>query len=645
MTTQQYQIKRVTAQAGLDNFNTPISQIQAALNTLEGKLQGISNKQALIQYQQPLYRQNDVITAQIGDLMYWDAQAAAFRPALSLLRAYPGQQGQSLQAPCSRVCGMLLSIHNGTGTLLTGGFYTSQAAVLGCLGPNALPGTYYLSSTDQGKAVKDTKGMLRQPVLQYFGNGKFCIPLYYMAQDTHQHATIILQGHWVPLFGDSGLSYKYMPTSQQVSLFAQLGQLTTGTTAIFYKGVLQTPNMDLFKIIDSQLYLTKGQPPVAGDVLLANHYPLAYGSPIVRSVQSVSPRLAVTSKGHGQIQLDLQDFQYASQQLVEGTAIHSIKDNVIVRTPVITDLQAGSGITITKSATGAALISSSYLAQTPLQATLVNFNGAVQVAQQNFIYTTFVKGSDTSIVYYMPVHDVREQSVMAAYPWVQAASQGTLTVRMDFVPIAKQAPVQLPVSLPTVGGLTIPQVDKGCVYFVQGKQGITIKGPGMLVCCLQHSSSDSALSLLRYGFILHHAVAYPDVNKPTTSSVDAMIYSSVVAGEDIPAFTTVYIKQGKAYICRAAQDATYDLAVGMTAEDYAQGSDVSIISAGTIQNSSLALTPGAPIYIGAAGQVLQNMDQAAQSTLSYVQRVGIALNSTTIQVRIGTAISLMDASM
>lgn len=85
-----------------------------------------------------------------------------------------------------------MAVNGATATILCGGIYKDGAVADACLGVNALAGTYYLSPDTPGKAVLDPGQNLRQPVLQYMGDGKFSLSCFYLAHDGHQHASIIL---------------------------------------------------------------------------------------------------------------------------------------------------------------------------------------------------------------------------------------------------------------------------------------------------------------------------------------------------------------------------------------------------------------------------------------------------------------------
>lgn len=131
-------------------------------------------------------------------LVYYNTGDSKFEPAVAALLGTPGDQGQSVEAPSSRVEGMIISKDASgiTGTMLTGGYWESATLAAACLGGSATAGTYYLSPETPGKAAKNTNGHLQQPVLSYYGNGKFSLSLFYMAHDNHFHGSAVLTGSW-----------------------------------------------------------------------------------------------------------------------------------------------------------------------------------------------------------------------------------------------------------------------------------------------------------------------------------------------------------------------------------------------------------------------------------------------------------------
>lgn len=92
----------------------------------------------------------------------------------------------------------------------------------------------------------------------------------------------------------SGTTFRYVRENDD-SMVA-LGGIAATTTAVFYNGILQTTAIGQFSIVSDELYTSLAAAPSAGTVVVMNHYPLAYGAPVVRSISAVdSPRLTVTA--------------------------------------------------------------------------------------------------------------------------------------------------------------------------------------------------------------------------------------------------------------------------------------------------------------------------------------------------------------
>ena len=175
---------------------------QTALNDLSGRIETLSTKSAIIRQHVPLA--NGV---GVGALVYYDTTNRCFALAQALTLAETGASGNTIEAPQARVEGIVIATDTGsdplTGTLLTGGYWEDMNVTNACLNVNATratdasPGIYYLSPSIAGKATQTTDGHLRQPVLSYYGAGKFSMSIFYMAHDNHFHASQVLDGQWV----------------------------------------------------------------------------------------------------------------------------------------------------------------------------------------------------------------------------------------------------------------------------------------------------------------------------------------------------------------------------------------------------------------------------------------------------------------
>lgn len=495
--TDSFTIPRVTATgASLDNFNNPLNQIQKALNQLADNQAQIYNKSAIILFDQPVLH-----TAKAGDLVYYDVDEAAFAPAIAQLNAELGQQGQTMQSPKARVMGMLISDPAVQGssyvaTILFGGMYHDQSGSLitHCLGQNAMPGTYYLSPWAAGKAVLDPKQNLRQPVLQYMGDGKFTLNCFYLAHDGHQHASVTLTYTYWSQDMYQNKYYAYDPEGKD-QLYAALGQLSPSTTALFVDGKLQV--WDQGFVIDPELGLCATQLPDPGTKLvLMNHYPLAYGAPVVRDVVSKSAHLVTRKKG-GVVQVSAVPYVY-KEDTGTGLAVYDITDAEIIRHPVINKIVAGIGINAyTKS--GTVTITNTALDSIYADATMINLNGAVHVEQGGLTFIVFPAGRQTTVNMYYPVNYV--QDTAKATVWLQYSTQAAAeaSISISYIQLPDNTDTQVEILQPwQLQTLPLAAVSSGKLRLAQTAP-ISITKPGYLCASIKITPTNN-VKLIRQGF-------------------------------------------------------------------------------------------------------------------------------------------------
>ena len=85
-----------------------------------------------------------------------------------------------------------------------------------------------------------------------------------------------------------------------------------------------------------------------------------------------------------------------------------------------------------------------------------------------------------------------------------------------------------------------------------------------------------------------------------------------------------------------ADAADVDMIYGLSSNAAADGGDVDVITAGPVQHSGWAWTPGAPLFCGASGQLTATPPVAAK-----VRRVALALTATVAAVDIQPSITLV----
>lgn len=388
MTSQTTAIKisRFTSDSAttLDTLNKPLDEIEAHLNTLNRIIKDSS--QCLIQWDVPLA--SDVTK---GDLVYFNATQGIYMKAIASLKDTYGIEGQSIEADSSKVEGLVISTDNegGQTALLRQGFY-QDSCIINTLGENANSGIYYLSPITPGKASLQPGWSLRQPCLSYYGDNKFSFISHYLAHDSHHHQSFIVPLDGVQL---SGTTYSYT-MKQTDSLYNRLHK---NTCTVFYRSVLDVNNIVSFQ---ENTISWSAQDFTEGDVVIFTHKPFAYGSAIVRTVSSDTLEVNA-SNGAYEINLkDLEKVQQASQEIVDSNVICSIQQNKAIVRPVVTSLNAGTNIAISKDSKGNHTISAigSIKENIPLEMSDIALNGVQRVTKGLFTYSTFPANIQTGLV-------------------------------------------------------------------------------------------------------------------------------------------------------------------------------------------------------------------------------------------------------
>lgn len=640
-------ITRVTAggtgSEALSKFNNPLSQIETHLNTLASRIANQNSKSALVRKNVPF--SSDVF---VGALVYYNSSEghSRFEPALASLLADPGSNGASVEAPSSRVEGMVVSVDSTsdnsntvTGTLLCGGCWEDTAAISACTA-GGTAGTYYLSPTNAGHAVKDTKGHLRQPVLSYYGAGKFSLSLFYMAHDNHFHGSCELADNWKQVSAELPTGVTAAPEGAVFwydgladAGYLNLGELGARTTAVFHDGVLQTSS-DPFVVEYGYLWYTGAEHPQNGSVTVFNSYPFAYDSPVVRSVESASDSLSV-SNNNGVITLTASDF-------VSGTvdnnayAVSALSGNRVLMTPVVSGLAAGPGIAIARKYNGVATISLSSSTNNLQDAYSIHHQQTVQTSDGTHVYITFPANRKGAIVINRPVTDVDSTSRQRAYVWLIGTGTGaSFGVSMRWV---KQDTTGSPVNLPgdSLSSQTLSfTAGAGTSAYGETANGMEIAGAGLLSATIEINQAPSTdVRLLRVGFRCEPVEAAPTADKDRVVQLQQVVYTAK-AGASLAAYTCVMATSDGLVPCKASDVTACGKCIGITLGACNTGDMVDYISQGVMQSTSFHFTAGASVYVGADGRLVQT-DPLNADGYAFVQRVGTALGSALVQVDIET---------
>lgn len=637
----------VTGEAAVSQFNTPLSQIETSLNTLASRIADLNNKSAIVQKYVPC-----ASNVFVGALVYYNPEVGHTRYELALasLLPTPGAQGESIEAPCARVEGIILSrddtvdgSDNVFCTMLRGGYWEDADVISGCLGDTATAGMYYLSPTSAGHAISDPGGHLRQGSLMYHGNGAFSMSLFYLAHDNHFHGSCELTGTWEPANNPppnitAPLGSYWWYNGPADSNMNDIGELSEETTAVFYNGVLQTSNDD-FIISEGYLwYNVENSVPEPGTVTIFNSYPFAYGSPVVRSVETTNDALTIKSV-NGIVKLTAQDF-ISGSVAKNALAVSAISGNTILFTPVVTGVKAGPGINVNAQVNGSVIVSASKLIGTTIDAYSVNHIGTNQTSDGCFLYFTFPKGRNSSLVMFLPVTDVPSTTILRPTIWGWCASpSAVLNVSLYWASTpARNTDIEIrPTAIPTtpiyIGTLTFSG-NPGFLSYAETVSTANIQGEGLLAAKLAISSTPTDdIKLLRLGFLLNTVEASEsDAVKTNVTSIKA-VTNKLTAYENINQYDLVKITNNGLMRCQSDAILDCNTCVGIALESGTSGNDIEYLITGVIQDTTFTLAAGGAVYIGTNSRMTQT-DPSTDSTALFIQRIGTALTTAAVQISI-----------
>lgn len=632
-----------------EQINSRLTVIQSDLNELVSRISQTTGKSAVVQQYVPLSA--DAFT---GALVYFDTESLVYAPARADLLGIPGSQGQSIEAPCARVEGIVLSKYtdnsnNIVGTILIGGSWQDDIAhgcpiLSGALGVNAsIPGTYYLSATDAGKATPDPGIHLRQPIISNHGNGAFSVSIFYMAHDNHFHGSVLLGDSWVAVTSDpaslpdgvsappTGALYWYDGSGS--AYFTGLGELSASVTAIFANGVLEYTD-DNFVIADGYLWCKTPNPPAENTVSLFNHYPFAYGSPVLRSVESANSALSVTTY-NGRIVLRANDFVSGSIS-PSAVAISAIAGNQVQFTPVVSGVAEGPGIRLSTDVTGVTTISTSNNIDVPLDAYSIYHKGTNIVCDDAYIYVSFPAGRSSSFVMSLPVKDIPDTTTLKAFAYCcGVGTGGSFNVAFYWTPQPQSgAPTtlnRLPVATST---LSFSGSGDDALTYAETPAYASITGPGQLMAVVAIAATPGQeVRMLRMGFRLEISSATAsNANVTNVVNVNAMT-NTMAAASTVTQYSCVLAGNGGLAVCTSGDANNVNKCVGIAINGGAAGSDITYLIQGIIENNAFQFTPGAPVFIGSDGGMTQ-LDPSGDSNAAFIQRVGTALTASIVQVAI-----------
>ena len=645
-------LTRITSGGSVEDLynklNTPLSQIETCLNTLASRISGINSNSAIVR--------NDVHLASnvvAGDLVYYNVETAQFERALAMVSPEPGIRGETIEAACARVEGMVVSINdnglgslnNITGTLLIGGYWKSMQLVEHCIEDQyKSPGIYYLSAINEGRATASLNGRLRQPVFSYYGDGAFSLQLFYKAQDNHYHMVKELENYWEPASNapsdaeaPAGAVYWYNASNDPD--FFEIGTLDSSTSAIFYNGILQAPDGP-FRIVDGNLWYTGNALDINSRIVIFNQVPFTYGAAMVRTVESTNNLLAVQNKG-GRVILTSRPFEKGATK-TSPIAVAGLSDGSITYTPVITSVKGVAGINVTTDMFGGVTIASNALIGSLRDAYSINHNQTNLTSDGRFIYITYPKGRQASLTMTLPVTDMDPSREMKALVWCQGVGAGaSFDIAYSWTPeSAQEGAVDLPQADAPSDVLTFSSSANKAIY-AESTTGQVFSGNGLITATVSISARPGTdIRMLRIGFKLIVNKAAASNNLVEIEQINAVSNTAVCAA-GVTKFKCLKPTNNGLAVCTSADAGSADMCVGVSIEDamYDETKELYTIRymiQGVIQSNDFDFVPGQSIWMDVDGTLTsvnpRNIDSAA-----YVQRIGRAISQTAVQISVEPA--------
>ena len=470
--------------ANAATFNTALSYIESALNSIVSDASGITNRSAIMLYNAPV-----ASGVSVGSLVYYDSTSGVYDKALAAVRAIPGANGESIDEPTAIVQGMVTQVSGNVATIWVGGCLQDQALADACLGAGALDGVYYLSSTTPGTASLTDVISTRQPVLTYTGNGRMTFMLFYQAHDGHFHKSFSLStSNW-----ESAASYDVKPVGATYRYAIEndvnlngIG-LAADTACVFYEGLLDTTH---FIIEYGTIWSTVN--PSTAPILFTN-YPFVAAGSIVRGIYNDDDMLAITNQ-NGVIKINLAPWTVGTTEK-SSTAVASFDGTTLKMTPVVSDITSLSGITVQDLGNGIKGIGNSNLFGSLIDAESVEMSGALRVTDGTVPYFQFPGTNTTSMLICNYLRGISSTQQVSVKPWVtNTTGSGTINVTTYFIPDPVNGATSM--SSGTSSTITTTNGSLSAVHYAEAASGTTCTGPGMILTVM---SSSSNIRMLRIG--------------------------------------------------------------------------------------------------------------------------------------------------
>jgi len=374
-------------------INVPIQQLASRTEYLKVVIENATSNEFN-------YLNNVAIVGQmeVGQAVYWDAEARAFAPTLAKWQESLTEAGSLQIAESTVFIGILVNkFTKFTGSVISGGRikdFENIDVLFGESNPEA--GMYYLSDVSPGQVTKTSPPMSALALI-YDGDSSIMIPSINADRSTHDHITISLTDQWIDATDTlwetweieipTGAIYGYridtMTDSQKRAFSLYIGKAT------FVDKSTGTIKYDYF--LNQDTFWTTSVP--VDDVEVHIAVPHSHGPNVIRAIQSDSLSL---KEDNGLVTIDLTDLDIVSAEEEDITIVKAISSKQAQVGTTVNKIIAGDGIEVDKSQ-GNVSVSLTEFNTRYIDPAIINLNRAVQLTDNKKIYVAFPAAIESSI--------------------------------------------------------------------------------------------------------------------------------------------------------------------------------------------------------------------------------------------------------
>lgn len=503
------------AEGDQDTFNTPLQALIDRTDYLKSEITAITNKSNILVDTSVL----DTATVK-GDLVYFDTASGSYKQSLAAWSTSYGANGDLLPADSCRVDGLVISKSaSATGKLLVAGSYADSAIALKLFGVAGPTGMYYLSDTTAG-GVSSTQPAISVPAVINMDGTNVMFAARLAAQPNHLHRVFSLDEGWLDItdtsFADMdipGLAVKGYDITNDADVTA-LFAAYPGQMAIFDADGKLLGSSDIVSNSDNIWWLNGTTTP--GVFTMFAYTPFTHGEPIIRAAGTDTPDSLTVAAVSGVLTITDKPFVTATAA-ASGYAISSILNRSAGKTPVISSVVQGAGITATtNTTTGVCTISSTQSVGALIEAEVVDLSNAVEEVSDPHFYYNLPASRVASIIgrCKLPQYSSGSYSV-ATWAWVKGITGATvvtpivfphLAVTMTYIPSPKGS-AYVDLGTLTFKNTTLPSVNsvQDRLYYIETPSAdrLACGSEGLFAVKIAHTGGSYDKRIMRFGVILY----------------------------------------------------------------------------------------------------------------------------------------------